>query len=158
MNCDRVPVFKFTRADKQVDEMPLNIFPHVAAFGLDDIVGVMHKVADGQTLTQGVIDPVKAALLKPRKIKGRLSQGLARQGARVDARSAQLLCTLFNECDLAAEICRLRCAFLARRSAPNHDQVIVLHGVLSFAEDLRAIAAPAQHDAARSRSSATRDE
>src|SRR5580704_10229334 len=86
-----------------------------------------HEILDGETFAKRVINSVKAALAKPRKIKSGLAQRLARKRACVDTRAAQLRAA-FDERDFFSEIRGLRGALFSRRTAADNDQIKVLHG------------------------------
>jgi len=74
-----------------------------------------------------VIDAINALILETREVQHGFAHRLTRNGARIDARSAQDFALLDNH-DLAAQLGGLDGRPLARWPGTDHDEVVSLHG------------------------------
>ena len=89
-NFYRMGIFKFGEALNQFDFVRRKIRGNFCALRRHHRVLAMHEPLHRQPFAQRVVDAVKPALPKPRKIKRRLAQNLARQRPGVDARPAEI--------------------------------------------------------------------
>ena len=83
---------------------------------------MVHEIVDGEIFLQRIVDAIEAALLESGKIEGGFAQGLAGDGAGVDAATAHVLGAL-DDGDALAEVRGLCAALLTGRPAANHDEV-----------------------------------
>src|SRR6266849_7009312 len=70
------------------------IFQDALAFHVHHFAFVVHEIVDGEILLQRVIDAIESALLKSGKIEGGFAEGLAGDGAGVDATATHVLSAL----------------------------------------------------------------
>ena len=114
-----VSIFKRSLAANQLDFVQLKVFQDAAAFHVHDFSLVVHEVVHGQIFFQRIIDAVEAALLQAGEIKCGFAQGLAGNGAGIDAASAHVRGALEHG-DAFAKIGGLGASLFPGGAAANH--------------------------------------
>ena len=96
--------------------------------GLDDVERAKGKIGHGDLLFHTIVDAVDALILIAGKMQDRFADGLARNRAGVDRRTADHF-QLFNKRGAFAEFRRLNRGSLASRPGTDHDEIVLFHGL-----------------------------
>src|SRR6266849_2010965 len=131
-------VLEGSLATDEFDLVERKIFQDAPAFHVHDFALVVHEIVDGEIFLQRIVDAIEAALLESGKIEGGFAEGLAGNGAGVDATSAHVL-GAFDDNDALAEVGGLGAALLTSRAAPDDDEI---ESVARSHEFLREVAGP----------------
>src|SRR5882724_8896740 len=115
-------VFKGCLAADKLDFVERKIFQNALPFHVHDFALVVHEVVDGEIFLERIVNAIEAALLESGKVEGGFAQGLAGNGAGVDATAAHVFGAL-DDGDALAEIRGLGAALLTSRPAADHDEV-----------------------------------
>src|SRR5260370_6659774 len=121
-NGDRMGVYKGGLAVHALDMVECEVFQNAAALHVDGFTVVMHEIVDSQILLKRVVDSVETALLEAGKVERGFAEGLAGNGAGIDATSAHMFGAL-DDGDAFAEIGGLGGAFFTSRAAADDDQI-----------------------------------
>ena len=103
----------------------LEVFVDEAPRRFDDRALAKHEVADRDVVLDPQIDAIQAALPQAAEIQRGLPQRLRGNRPRIDGRAARLRRAL-DDADLLTEVRGLRCAFFARRTGADDDEVEVI--------------------------------
>ena len=100
---------------------------HDVALLADDVAGARQQVGGGDLLLDAVAGAVQLALAHAGEVDDRLAQRLRRNGAGVDADSAEHPAAL-DDRDRLAELRRRDGGLLAARTRTDDDEVVLQHG------------------------------
>src|SRR5260370_5426878 len=115
-------VLKGCLAADEFDLMECEVLQNALALHVDDFTLVVHEVVDSKILLEGVVDPVKAALLEAGKVESGFAQGLAGNSAGINAASAHMLGAL-DDGNALAKVGGLGGALFTSRAAADHDEI-----------------------------------
>jgi len=93
---------------------------HVHNFAL-----VMHEVVNGKVFLERIVDTVEASLLQAREIERGLAEGLAGNGAGIDATAAHILGAVDNG-NAFAKVGGLSASLLTGGAAADDDQIKIV--------------------------------
>src|SRR5882762_4325477 len=82
----------------------------------------MHEIVDGEIFFERIVNAIEAALLKSGKIEGGFAEGLAGDGAGVDATATHVLSAL-DDGNALPKVGSLGAALFAGRPAADHKEV-----------------------------------
>src|SRR5713101_4525848 len=117
-----IRVLKGCLAADAFDLMECEVLQNAPALHVDDFTLVVHEVVDSKILLEGVVDSVEAALLEAGKVESGFAQGLAGNGAGIDATAAHMLGAL-DDGNAFAEIGGLGGALFTSRAAADYDEI-----------------------------------
>ena len=115
------------RAIDDPDSVALQLGAHHVPFALHDDPGAQQQILGGDLGLAPIGVAVERSLAQPRQIEDGLAQGLARDGAGVDAHSADLVASL-DDHDLLAQLGGLDGGSLPGGTTADHHQIYGLHG------------------------------
>ena len=123
LDLDSVRADKARYATKQIDIIAAKLVPDDPGFALDHLSHARAQVANGNSVFYNIIAAVKGAVAESGQVKNRFAQGLAGDGAPMDADSSDHLIPVHHGHALT-ELRSGDCTFLPGRAASNNDQVV----------------------------------
>jgi hypothetical protein len=124
LHFDRVGVQELRGAAKQVDPVAAQLVANDAGFAFHDLRHAGGQIANGDAVLDDVIVSVKRAMAESGEVKNGFAQGLAGDGAAVDANAADHVVSIHHGHALA-ELRGGDSAFLTRGPASNYDEVVL---------------------------------
>src|SRR5712664_444268 len=115
-------VYKGGLAGHELDMVECEVFQNEPALHVDDFTLVVHEIVDGKIFLERIVDSVETALLEAGKVERGFAEGLAGNGAGIDATAAHMLGAL-DDGNAFAEIGGLGTTLFTSRAAADHDQI-----------------------------------
>jgi len=124
LHFDGVGIQELGGAAKQVDPVAAQLVAHDAGFAFYHLGDAGGQIANGDAILNDVVVSVKRAMAESGEVKNGFAQGLAGNGAAMDANAADHVVSIHHGHALA-EFRGGDSAFLTRRTAANDDEVVL---------------------------------